>query len=336
MNNKTIKRLVRNMLFFIILIFLTFFFIFKDQDINELFNIVCSSNKVYIILGILIMLIYFIIQSINVRSILNSLGEKISILKMLKFTLIEYFFNAITPAASGGQPMEIYYMSKDGYNGSKVTLALLIEVCSFQIATIFFGILCMLINPKVITSNIRLLFILGITFNTIILSIMLICIFSKRLTKLLIRIYIKIIEFLRVKDLEFKKKEVILALRKYNESSLYIKEHKHEFYKSIFRVMLQIICFHSVTYFVYKSFGLNEYSFIELFTRQAILYSTVSCIPLPGSVGISETVFLTIFNPIFGNELLSSAVVLSRGITFYLYVLICSIIVIVNIIGKKK
>ena len=69
---------------------------------------------------------------------------------------------------------------------------------------------------------------------------------------------------------------------------------------------------------------------------QAILYTTVSGLPLPGAIGVSETVFLGIYGVAFGKELLQSAMLLNRGISFYSFVIISLAVVIFNIIKNKK
>ena len=110
MDIKTIKRFIRNIIFFIALIVLTFGILFKDQDMNKLFNTIKIVKTPWVVLGFFVMLLFFYMEAYNIKSILNSFGEKISIFKAYKFSLIGFFFSAITPAATGGQPMEIYYM----------------------------------------------------------------------------------------------------------------------------------------------------------------------------------------------------------------------------------
>jgi uncharacterized membrane protein YbhN (UPF0104 family) len=61
----------------------------------------------------------------------------------------------------------------------------------------------------------------------------------------------------------------------------------------------------------------------------------VCSIPLPGSIGVSETVFLNIFGGIFGELVLSSAMLINRFVSFYFFVLLSTIIVIVNGIRTK-
>ena len=87
-----------------------------------------------------------------------------------------------------------------------------------------------------------------------------------------------------------------------------------------------IFIFHSIPYFIYRAFGLTELNFFQLFSMQAVLYTTVSGIPLPGSIGVSESLFLKIFGLAFGSTLLSSAMLLYRFASFYLYVIIFAVI----------
>lgn len=327
-------KMIRNLVFFIALIFLTFWFIFKDQDINELINVLKSANTVWILVGIGIMIIYYLIEALNIKSILKILGEKISIFSALKFTWIGFFFSSITPAATGGQPVEIYYMTKENFSGPNATLALLIQLCGFQISTITYGIVCSFFYWHIL-SKFLWLYLIGLTINGFALALMLIGIFSEKLTKKLINLIMQIMKFFRVKNIEVKREKIEEGLKSYNESAIFIKSHMSEFIKAILRVFVQIAFYYCVPFCVYKSFGLNTYNIFQMFAMQAVVYTTVSSIPLPGAIGISETIFLSIFGVAFGKELLSGAMLLSRGITFYLFVIISLLIVMINAIRKN-
>ena len=58
--------------------------------------------------------------------------------------------------------------------------------------------------------------------------------------------------------------------------------------------------------------------------------ATVSCLPLPGTVGINESVFLILYSHIYNDGNIMDALILQRGITFYLFVFINLIVVIIN------
>ena len=112
MNN--VKSIIKNLLVFVILIAVTFLIIFKSYDFKETINIVLTANYKYVILAVLCMISYFVFEGINNKMILSSLGKKIKLISSVKYSIIGFFFFGITPAATGGQPMQIYYMNKDG------------------------------------------------------------------------------------------------------------------------------------------------------------------------------------------------------------------------------
>ena len=334
---KSTIKMIRNLIFFILLIIFTFWFIFKDQDINELIKTIQSVNIGYVLIGAFFMFMTYIMEAYNVRSVLVALGErKIPILKALKFTWIGFFFSAITPAATGGQPVEVYYMNKERIKVSNGTMAMLLQLCGFQISTILISIICAILNFDMLKDGMIWFYLLGLSLNTIALTFMLIGVFSKKITRKLINILIRIIKFFKVRNVEKKIDKIEESLEQYNDSAIFIKKHKGEFIKAILRVTVQIIFFHSIPYFIYRAFGLNTYSYLKLFSIQSVLFITVSSLPLPGAIGVSETLFLKIYGQVFGKLLLNGAMLIFRFVSFYLYIIIASIVVVINGIRMRN
>ena len=330
------RKIIINIALLITLIAVTFLIIFKDYNFVNTINIMLKAKTGYVILAISAMLISLLLQSINVKLTLSLLGSKVNLLKILKYTFIEFFFSGITPGGSGGQPIEIYYMKKEGIPATSSTLSLLIELCSYHIVTIILGFIGLVMNPNLLTHNFIWIFIVGLTIKIIILVMMLIGLFSKKISQILVDITIKFLKLFKYSKIKKTETSLNEALKIYNEGSKFIKKHKTIFLRSLFIVMLRIITYFSVTYFVYLSFGLNTYSYLEVISIQALLLVTVSSIPLPGSVGISENVFLNINEKIFTMQYLPSSLLLSRGISFYLFMFISLIVVIINTFHLKN
>lgn len=336
MEKKLFSKIIKNSIFFILLIILTFYLILRETNIINLINIIRSANITYILLGIFTMFIFFIIESYNVQNILNTLGENISLIKTIKFTLICFFFNGVTPASSGGQPLEIYFMTKENIKSSNAILALLIQSCSFLLSTVLLGITCAIFNYKVFYTRFLLLFLLGISIGVIGLLVMLLCIFSPKLMKKIVKIIVKLIKIISFNKIILNKDKINKTINNYSNSSYYIKSHISIFINTIIRTTIQASLYYLIPFLVFKSFNLSGYSIIKIFSMQAILYSTSSCLPLPGAIGISEAVYLKLFKPIFGSIYLNSAMLLSRGISFYWFVLVGLVVLIINTIFKKS
>ena len=309
---KKIKKTIRNLIVFILLIGLTFYLIFKDQNVLEILNIAVSVKKRYILVAIIAMCLYLLGETINITRILKELGEKSTFLRNIRYTLIGFFFSSITPAASGGQPMEIYYMHKEKIAVANSTLALLVHLTSFQIVTITLGIVSTVIHFEIVKSGLIYLVILGILLNSTALTLLAISIFSKRLSKGLINFAVKVLKFFRIPNIEKKQESLEKELEKYQESAVYIKEHKKLMIKTLVTTFIQVIIYYSIPYWVYLAFGFTGYNFFQIVTLQAMLYATVSGIPSPGAVGVSEGAFIEIFKGVFPATMMNSAILLNR------------------------
>lgn len=332
-----VKKTLLNIALFLLLIILTFWLILKDQNTEEIMLAVDKAKKQYLLIGMVAMTIFISCEAINVRRILKGLGEKTTFFKNLKYALIGFFFSAITPAATGGQPMEIYYMHKDGISVANSTLALLVQLMSLQIVNLSIGITSVLFNYEVINNGgLVLLAIIGIILNSGALVLLTIGIFSRRLSKGLINIAVKILKFFRKKNIEELQEKMESELTKYQEDSEYIKKNKRVIIKSVLTTLVQMLVYYTVPFFVYKAYGLNEHSIIRIMSLQALLYTTVSGIPSPGSVGVSEGGFLGIFRNVFPETLINSAMILNRVINFYLLVTVSAVIVIICTLKDKK
>ena len=107
-------------------------------------------------------------------------------------------------------------------------------------------------------------------------------------------------------------------------------------FKIVLTTYVQFFIYYSVAYWVYCSFGFNQYNILQIVGLQAVLFGTVSGIPSPGAVGVSEGGFIAIFKNVFPETLISSAMMLNRGINFYLLMIISMISVIISTLRTKE
>ena len=336
MKKGSIKKIIRNFIVFVGLIFLTLWVILKDQSITEILDVLNNVTMKYVYIGIACMAVYLVLEGVNIRRTLKALGEKTTYIQCIKYSLIGFFFSSITPAASGGQPMQIYYMHKDKIKVANSTLALLINLTSMQITTISLAIFSLIVNYKFMNRVLIILFIVGISLNATALGLLLIGILSKRLSKALIKFAIMFLKFFRVKNRYSKEKKILKELKLYQESAKYVKKNKALMIKIFITTIIQFSIYYSIAYWTYRSLGFNSNNIFELTTMQSVLFATVSGIPSPGAVGVSEGAFIEIFRNIYPTHMIKSATLLHRGINFYLFVLISGIIVIINDIKSRK
>lgn len=329
-------KLLRNLAIFLLIIIITFYILLKDQDLLQILDIISSVKIQYVIIGIICMFLYITCEAINIGRTLKKLNEKTTFLKNMKYALIGFFFSSITPAASGGQPMQIYYMHKDNISISNSTLSLLINLSSMQIITISFALISLMFNYKYLNRFLIIFFIVGVLLNLSALILLLIGIFSKKMTNGLVNISIKVLKFFKVKNIDSKKKKLEKELVKYQDSAVYIKNNKLLIVKILLTTLVEFTLYYSVTYWTYRALGLSECNILEIITMQSVLYATVSGIPSPGAVGVTEGAFMEIFRFVYPQAVMSSAVLLNRGINFYFFVMFSGVVVLINYVRCSK
>ncbi len=330
------KKILKNLFLFILLMTITFYVLLKDQDITALITSILSVKKEYLIVGVVCMLVYFSCEAVNIGRTLKALGEKNYFLKNLKYALIGFFFSSITPAASGGQPMQVYFMHKDKIMVANSTLALLINLTCMQIVTISIALISLSFNYGYMNAGLFTFFAIGILLNISALALLFIALFSKKLLDKLICFCVKILRFFKVKNVEAKQEKLEAEIAKYRESAVYVKNHREILFKNLITAYVQFFVYYSISYWVYRSFGLSGYNLIQITTMQSVVFATVSGIPSPGAVGVSEAVFLAIFRAVFPEETISSAMLINRGISFYLFVAFSAIVVMIATLAKKE
>lgn len=323
--NTKFKKGIINAIIFVLLVSLTFYIIFKDHNLLEILEIMKQADKKFIALAILCMFCFIFSEGINIARTLKLLGCKITLKNGLKYAFVGFFFSSITPSASGGDPMQLYYMKKDKLPIGHSALAILTEFSSFQFVTVVMALISFATNYKFIEDslgNVKYLLLLGVGINTGILILILLTIFSNRFILKFVNFICQILEKIHYKKVETFHAKCLEQIQEYKTGAKLLMQNKKVLLKIIVTTTCQIVLYHSIPYFIYLSLGLCGTNYFRFLALQAVLYISVSSIPLPGAVGASEAGFLSIYKLLFPAELLSSAMLLSRGISFYLFVII--------------
>lgn len=336
----TKKKLLINSGLFLGLILLTFYILFSNNEINNIIEILNTVDKKYILVGMLCMCIFASCEALNIRRSLKLFGYEIGFFTCIKYALVGNFFSSVTPSASGGQPMQVYFMHRDKINLGHSTLALLMDLASYQFVTVLMALIGLITHFNLLSANlgkIKFVLIIGVTINVLVLVLILIAIFSKKIMINIINIMTNILRLFKYKKADSIREKALNIANEYKNSAIYFKQNKSTVVKILLTTIVQMIVMNSIPFWIYKSLGLSTYSIGSVIALQSVLFVAVSSLPLPGGIGISESGFMIVFRTLFPTQMLSSAMLLSRGISFYLWILISgSVILLTYLIDVKS
>ena len=332
------KKFVRNAVFFAILIFLTYYFIFKKIDRRGIQEAIKYTNLWFILIAVILAIGNVFFESLNSYRILNALGEKVSLKKAIKYGIVGFFFSAITPAASGGQPVQVIYMHKDNIKYTNATITILLQSFTYLTMMAMLGLFGYIFNYDYISNLgfIEYFFFIGLLVNGLIIVVTIFAMFSKKASQKVVNLIYKIFKSVNLEKANAFKKKIEKQLKEYHDSAWVIVNNRSLMIKSFFTSTCQLISYHSVGYFVYLALGIRNLNYIKITSLQSFLYLSVSILPLPGTVGVNETGFSLLYNPIIAKNYVDSAMLLTRGISFYLIVLLTGSILAILFIRKRN
>lgn len=315
--------------FSLIFIFLSaiimLFILFKNNDLLNLFKVIKDININYIILALSFIFIFWFIEATLIYALIIKFTDRKRTLKnfwlAMKVTMIGQYYSNITPMATGGQPVQLYILKDDNISLSNGTAILIIKFLLFQIAVTIYSVCLAIYKLKLLLNyyNSASVFVFaGLILNMIMLSSILLIAFNQQiLLKISKAFYNLLFKIHVIKDTKKLMDKTENFVAEYKESIGKLKEDYWFTIKMYAVSFLQLTVYFSTTFFVYKSLNLNESSIIDIICLQSFLYMAVSFIPTPGTAGASEIGFMLLFGHLFPANIISTALLLWRGINYY-------------------
>lgn len=325
------KKVIFEAVFLVALLGLTCYYLFRNHELSEMLQDLKYANNGWLLLGIMLVVVFIGCEALIIHHMLNQLDKKIPYHRCFCYSVIGFFYSAVTPSASGGQPMQMLYMKKDKIPLSVSWLIMLIITISYKFVLLFAAVMFIVFQSDFIMGSlkeVRFVLYYGIIANAICIIFLILLVVDQRLAYIVIE---KLVQFAAKIHLLKNKEKTLLkvkeSIKRMALATQYIKEHKLMLIRIFLITFIQRMSLFFVTYAVYRSFGLNGVSPIRIVALQTMISLGVDMLPLPGGIGASESGFNIIFTNIFTSGYLFSGLLISRGISFYLPLLLSGIYV---------
>ncbi|MDE5546412.1 MAG: flippase-like domain-containing protein, partial [Anaeroplasmataceae bacterium] len=247
---------------------------------------------------------------------------------------IEYFFNGITPFASGGQPFQIYSYRKIGVSLHRASGIILMNFVICQIAVILLCIGSLFFFNELThgVTYLKVMVIVGLVMNFLIFALF----SSVGLSKTIRRILSKLVGwFLNLKIFKGKLSRYVSAFDEYcagaQATFKALLSQKLKFFTCILFKLLGLLCYYSIPFFILLSLGIEVApSNLALVIAMTTFSIAMTCyIPTPGATGGIEFAFRQLFVtviPTISGSIATSGLLLWRFITYYFLMLVSFIV----------
>ena len=324
------KNTKKNTIILLVICFVVMYFVVKDDFADILDNLILA-NKWLIMLSVILIIGYWLLRSLALFIVVKKYKKNIKYSKMFHQILITQFFNGITPFATGGEPMQVYMLKTSGIKVAQATNIIVQEFIMYQMALVIIGFICLILNIAFdickVSPFLGNLIMLGFIVN---ITIGLICIFvsfSKRFSRFIVNLCLKIgIKLRLIKDVEKTTALWNEKVEEYNESGTMLKENKGLFFTCVLVNLSALFIFYLIPFFVFLSLG-HHVGVMQVVVSSAFILLVGNFVPIPGGSGGIEFAFLEFFKNVLPfvdtrSAILKSALIIWRGITYFLGIIV--------------
>lgn len=291
------------------------------------------SVKSLSILGVLLIL-YFLSDGMRLYCVIRALGARISFCYIIKLVFVNIFISNVTPMATGGGFMQVYFMTRKGMSLGQATAAtslrtLLAALMLFSLAPVIIWI-----DPSQFSmfSNRSLLYVITVV-SIGYLALFWIILFRIRLVKRWLFLLLRLLKKLRIlSPKKFRKSYVRLSaeLRSFSKGfKTYFQGNPLWALLSIAATALFLLMLFSFSIVLVRAMGYNA-SVWTMLAFQVVVTFFMYFAPTPGATGIAEGGYGLLFAQLVQKQDIAPLVLSWRFMTIYIGVIIGMIVTFVE------
>ena len=260
----------------------------------------------------------------------SSLNYKTSAAACVKYSFVGFFFSGITPSATGGQPMQLYYMQKEGHKVSDSTVVLMTVAVIYKFVLVVMGLGILVFFYQPLADHLKgylYLYYLGLFLNTALVVVLLFIMISPRCFKGIVVGGENLLKKFHILKKSKRRTEKLIEMAdQYHEAVLFFLRNKSKIVAVIIFTVIQRCSVFFLTWLIYQGLELDGSSAFTVMSIQASVYIAVDMLPLPGAQGITEMMYKTAYSQVFPGACLTASMCITRGLNFYMVLIVSALV----------
>lgn len=302
------------------------YFSLSENGFTDLIENFKTMDTGFLIMAIVCNLINLLIDALLIYILTKNSHKSYKFGSAFRCSMTGQFFSAVTPFSTGGQPMQIYLMSKQGVEPGISTSMLVQKFLVYQTTLTTYSAIAILLLFNFLGQSMNSIMmsfaIFGFLSQGFVIFLLLLFSFNRKLTHITLSGGAKFLSKIKLmKNPQKKIDELEEQLITFHESNKELFKNRKLLLTSYVLTTVQLTAMFIIPYCIYRAFNLSGAKPIDMICSQAFVTMTSCFIPLPGAAGASEVSFIGFFSMYFSPETIKSAVLLWRIITYYAVIL---------------
>lgn len=291
-----------------------FFATDKEFPSIEVIQSIFIKGWPYVLCALACLFVQYLAKGSKIAIMCKAMTGKFHIKTSMETGIIGTYYNNVTPLAVGGQPFEIYHLSRHGVHGG---VASSIPIATFflnQFAFVVLGILSLIfINANTFNIPTELISPFTGVFNVLGIIGLFCCLFMPSMVitfSLLPKIGAKLVRLVMRIGAKFR---IVKNPEETTESTIKNVQHNAKcikkiatspvvFFSTLLLSFVENLAGSSIAYFILKTFGFDlpgvsgVIEWIQVVQIVTLLYASITFIPTPGNSGAADLSFYVLFS----------------------------------------
>ncbi len=334
------KRNLLSFLFIAITLGIIVVVAFSNSELTNAWNALFTLDVKWMLAAFLGWLSYMFFDTLSLHYFLRKQQHAITLGYSCYVTLTGFYYSNITPGASGGQPMQVYYLSKRNVPVPIGTSAISIKFFAQQSMIVLLASAFWLGNAGFVDaqlSGLKWAVYIGYAINFASIPLILLVALHRPMVQAIITFFVRLGARMRLlKHPERKLTRISAGLDVYHASILRLANHPSQLVGMLLLAGLSVLGLMSVPVSVYHAFRMSGTPWYRLITLSFLLFMSASYTPLPGASGAQEGGFLAFFSGLFTQGTAGLALLVWRFFTYYLFLIVGAVMSIFGHIRSRR
>lgn len=304
---------------------------FSPRHFLEYLN---NNNPWWLAAAFLAMFAYIGFDALMVRCLLRGFGYPRSLPKCVSYAAADLYFSAITPSATGGQPMEAYFMVKDGVPAIISTVVMLTYLLLYTLSIVIIGLLCLVLVPSSFLAfgTVGRIFIaVGAVIQLSLAFLYALLLWNKDMLRKILNWVLRVLAKLHIiRNLEKRQEKLQATMDQYAQATQMLKGRRRLLIKTLLLNLAHRGSQILVTVFCFLAGGGPLRLAPKMFAMQSNVVIGAYCIPIPGSMGVTDLLMVDGFSSLMSESQAANLELLARAASFYICILLCGLIVLIK------
>ena len=315
-----------SLLVLLLMLGITIGIIFSNNDLETIGQTLASLHPGWVLAALGCWCLFILFDALSFWAYFRRHGHSISMAYACYVSLMGWFYSGITPGSSGGQPMQVFYLSKKKVPVGVSTSAVSIKFVLGQTATVVLVPVIWLMNRPFLSqqlAGVGWLVVIGWVVHLAgVLAVLLVTFCTplvQRMAGYLVRMGVKL---RLIRDEQAMLTRLQHCIDHYQTNVKLAGRSPAEIALQTLLAVLSLFFLQVIAVCIYHAFGLSGTSCWNLLAVAYMLYMGASYNPLPGASGAQEGGFLLFFRGIFPAGTISLAMLMWRFFTYYIQLIL--------------